>query len=164
MIISIDQRLVTAAALVKETFTDKDAQDHYWDLTLSMTAQIRETAIAVGTVIHFLVGLRAWLEAQDYEDIEQYQTALPAAPALQLLPAAQPVLDAADPWDGRIEDEQSAAVLMDEVREVSISPQLLLAPAKQTSAPGRKTKRAQPGTKPKSRTRTKTKSKTAIAL
>lgn len=164
MIISIDQRLVTAAALVKETFTDKDAQDHYWDITLSGTARITEAVIAVATVIHFLISLRTWMQRLDHEHIEQYQTALPAAPTAKLLCAsAQPDLDTTDPWDGQIEVEQGAAVLIDGAREISSSPQLLLAPDKQTSAPGRKTKRTQSGTKPKSRTKTKTKAKTAIA-
>lgn len=163
MIISVDQRLVIASSLIWETFTDKDAQDHYWDQTLSVTARITESAIAVATVIHFLISLRTWMQRFDHEDIEQYQTALPPAPALKLLPAAQPPLDATDPWDGQIDSDQVAAVLVEAVREVSVSPQLLLAPAKQSSPPGRKTKRAQQGTKTKSRTRTKTKAKTAIA-
>lgn len=100
MMISIDQRLVTAASLVWETFSDQDAQDYYWNSTLSLSARMRETAISAGTLIHFLCGVQAWLRGLDYEEIEQYQKALPAAPTPKLLGAVPVALDAIDFWEG----------------------------------------------------------------
>ncbi len=168
MIISIDQRLVTAASLVWETFSDQDAQDHYWNLTFSLTARVRDSAIAVGTMIHFLVGLRDWLRGLDHEDIEHYQLALPEGSISKLLCPAPVGLEEMNPWDELVDVVQATLVPVVDASSACLSPQLLLAPAKQPAKrnSGRKKQQgAKTATKTKTRSRTKTKThrKTAIA-
>lgn len=121
-------------------------------------ARLREYLAAASTLVRFVLAFRSWVQRLDWEDVEHYQTALPAAPEPMALLApvreAQAIAD--DPWLSPLESVLVATVPVSVADGSRVSTQLLLAPA-----PGLAPKAASPSKRKSEKAGSNSRRKTA---
>lgn len=96
-------------------------------------ARLRDYLGAASTLVRFVLALRSWVQRLDWEEVEEYQRALPAAPQPMALlsPVREPQAIADDPWLSPAEWASIATIPLPAAAISRVSTHLLLAPSRE---------------------------------